>query len=84
MFEKETYINRRKHLAQDIDNGIILLLGNEESPMNYTDNVYRFRQDSNFLYFVGIDKPHLAAIIDVDAGETTLFGDDLSMAGHFR
>jgi len=54
-------------------------MGNQESPMNYQDNIYPFRQDSNFLYFLGIDKPDLAAVIDIDAGETTLYGDDLTI-----
>lgn len=76
LFEEKTYADRRKRLQQAIPSGIILLMGNEESPSNYTDNVYPFRQDSNFLYFLGIDKPGLAAIIDVDAGKTILFGDD--------
>ena len=79
MFDPNTYINRRKQLQNKLNNGVLLILGNEESPMNYTDNTYHFRQDSNFLYFIGIDKVHLAAIIDVDEGKTILFGDDLSV-----
>ncbi|NUN99840.1 MAG: aminopeptidase P family protein [Saprospiraceae bacterium] len=76
LFGATTYAERRKRLQQAIPSGIILLMGNEESPCNYTDNVYPYRQDSNFLYFLGIDQPGLAAIIDVDAGKTILFGDD--------
>ena len=34
--------------------------------MNYTANVYPFRQDSSFLYFWNVDQPGLAALIDVD------------------
>lgn len=79
MFAPATYQERRKKLIQEVKDGIILLLGNEESPMNYTDNVYPFRQDSNFLYFVGIDQPHLATVIDVDNNSVTLFGDDLTI-----
>ena len=63
-------------LMSRLDKGIVLLLGNEESPKNYHDNSYRFRQDSNFLYFLGLNKPHLAAILDVEAGTTTLYGTD--------
>ena len=47
--------------------------------MNYAGNTYHFRQDSNFLYFFGIDKPGLAAVIDIDANREILFGDELSM-----
>lgn len=77
MFSQTTYTRRRQQLMEAIsDNGLILLLGNEESAKNYKDNTYRFRQDSNFLYFLGWDRPHLAAILDLQSGHTTLFGDD--------
>lgn len=76
MFGPSTYQERRKALLSRLNKGIILLLGNEESPKNYQDNTYRFRQDSNFLYFLGLDKPHLAAILDIEAGTTTLYGTD--------
>lgn len=80
MFDAATYIHRRRKLVEKLNNkGIVLLLGHEESPINYAGNVYPFRQDSNFLYFIGLDKPSLAAIIDLDAGATTLFGDDLGV-----
>lgn len=76
MFSKETYAARRKKLAETVSGGLILLPGNEESPMNYTDNTYHFRQDSTFLYYFGIDQASLAGIIDADSGESMLFGDD--------
>jgi Xaa-Pro aminopeptidase len=47
--------------------------------MNYTDNTYRFRQDSHFLYYFGIDVAGLAAIIDADSSEEIIFGNELSM-----
>ena len=76
MFSKETYTKRRSQLAKTVDSGIILLPGNEESPMNYADNTYHFRQDSTFLYYFGIDQPSLAGVIDCDSGKSMLFGDD--------
>jgi len=79
MFSKETYMQRRKMLSEKLDSGIILLLGNEESPMNYVDNGYHFRQDSTFLYYFGVDLPYLAAVIDVDSQDIFLFGDDLTI-----
>ena len=48
--------------------------------MNYAANVYPFRQDSSFLYFWNVDQPGLAAVIDVDAGTETLFGDEVTIA----
>lgn len=78
-FSIDTYINRRQKLIKSLNSGVLLFLGNEESPMNYTDNGYHFRQDSNFLYFFGIDQPGLAAIIDVDNNEEVIFGNELSI-----
>ena len=79
MFKKEIYKNRRVILQKNIKSGLILLMGNEETGMNYKDNTFRFRQDSTFLYYLGIDIPHVAAIIDVDENKTILFGNDLSI-----
>ena len=79
MFSRDTYTRRRKRLVNDIENGLVLLLGNDEMPMNYKGNTYRFRQDSSFLYFTGLDLSGLSAVIDVEVGETILFGDDLSI-----
>lgn len=80
MFEKSTYINRRKALKDKNLNGLGLFLGNIDSPMNYTDNTYHFRQDSSFLYFFGLDFQQLAGIVDFDNGEDYLFGDDVDIA----
>lgn len=79
MFNRETYITRRQKLKQKISNGIILLPGNIDSPMNYADNTYYFRQDSSFLYFFGLDFQKLAGVIDVDSGEEIIFGDDVDI-----
>jgi Xaa-Pro aminopeptidase len=79
MFKPETYIQRRKTLAERVGSGLILLLGNDESPMNYADNGYHFRQDSTFLYYFGIDFPGLAAVIDIENGTQTIFGNDYTI-----
>ncbi len=79
MFSAETYIARRKALKGKISEGLILLLGNVDVPMNYTDNTYHFRQDSSFLYFFGLDFQGLAGVIDVDSGEEIIFGNDVSI-----
>jgi len=79
MFNAQIYIERRNRLKQLVKSGLILLLGNEESPMNYTDNTYHFRQDSTFLYYFGLDFPGLAAIIDVDENKETVFGNELTI-----
>jgi Xaa-Pro aminopeptidase len=79
MFSKETYVARRSTLKKSINKGIALFLGNQESPMNYADNTYHFRQDSSFLYYFGLDFAGLNAIIDFESGEEILFGDELTI-----
>jgi Xaa-Pro aminopeptidase len=79
MFAKETYIERRKKLKNTVGSGIILLLGNNESPMNYADNTFHFRQDSTYLYFFGMNIPNVAGLLDCDSGEEWIFGDDLTV-----
>lgn len=79
MFSAPTYAQRRQQLMQQVGRGLILLLGNEYSPKNYLDNTYNFRQDSNFLYYIGLDQAHLAALMDTETGETVLFGNELSI-----
>lgn len=59
--------------------GLILLLSNDESPMNYLSNPYHYRQDSTFLYYIGLDEPNVFAIIDLDEDKEIIFGDDLSI-----
>ncbi len=80
MFPKETYRKRRADLTKKMANrGIILLPGHAESPVNYPNNAYRFRQDSSFLYYFGLALPGLAATLDTETGEATLFGDDFTI-----
>jgi Xaa-Pro aminopeptidase len=79
MFDTDTYIARRRRLQTDLQTGLILLLGNHLSPMNFRDNPYPFRQDSSFLYFFGLDCPGLVAVIDVDQDIECVFGDDLTV-----
>lgn len=79
MFNKLIYIQRRKTLIEKIGSGLVLLLGNDESPMNYADNGYHFRQDSSFLYYFGIDFPGLTGVIDVDNNQQIIFGNDFTI-----
>jgi len=79
MFSQETYVARRKRLIEQLGGGVVLLPGNEESPMNYPENTYRFRQDSSFLYFFGLDSPNLCGVIDADEESSTIFGEELTL-----
>ena len=79
MFAREVYIKRRETLRKMLGSGIVLLPGNNESPINYPNNAYRFRQDSTFLYFFGLDHPCYTAVMDIDSGGELLFGDDYTV-----
>ena len=79
MFSAETYTHRRNKIAAQVKDGFILIMGNEESPKNYKDNIYTFRQDSNFLYCCGIDQPGLYLGIDLSTGKSILFGQEITM-----
>lgn len=79
LFSAETYQLRRKNLSEKIKSGLVLILGNADVPKNYVDNTYHFRQDSNFLYYAGIDLPDLSLLLDLDEGKTYLCGDDRTM-----
>ena len=79
MFKSEVYVKRRISLHKSMKTGIGLFIGNVEAPMNYPANAYHFRQDSDFLYFFGLDLPGFAAVMDFDAGRDWIFGDDFSL-----
>ena len=79
MFETSVYKNRRARLKEKVKRGLVLILGNGEAPANYTDNTYKFRQDSSFLYFFGLNQPGFAGVIDIDSGDEYLFGNDVDM-----
>lgn len=80
MFNKSIYINRRQALLENLREsgatGIVVFMGNVDAPAQYKDNCYKFRQDSTWLYYFGIDEPRFAAIIDLDSGDQTLYADD--------
>lgn len=79
MFDKAIYKERREILKKKLNGGICYFPGNNESSMNYPSNTYLYRQDSSFLYYFGLDRPGLAAVIDLDSGDDILFGDDRSI-----
>ena len=79
MFETSVYRNRRARLKEKVKSGLVLILGNGEAPANYTDNTYKFRQDSSFLYFFGLNQPGFAGVIDIDSGDEYIFGNDVDM-----
>ena len=79
LFDKQTYVQRRSVLKEQVGSGIILLMGNNDSPSNYPANAYRFRQDSSFLYYFGQHREGLAGIIDIDNNREYLVGNDIDI-----
>jgi Xaa-Pro dipeptidase len=79
MFDANIYQERRNNLKNKFDSGLLLFLGNEETPANYLANTYAFRQDSSFLYYFGIDRAGFAAIIDIDNNLETIFANDFGI-----
>ncbi len=86
MFTKETYVRRRSALRNKMEGlfpegkrGIALFIGNVEAPAQYRDNCYKWRQDSSWIYYFGIDEPRYAAVMDLDSGEETVYADDFEI-----
>ena len=85
MFDSKVYVNRRRALLEGMatrlsgEKGIAIFVGNADAAMNYRGNDYKFRQDSSFLYFWGIDEPWFAAVLDLDNGDECLFGNDVDI-----
>ncbi|NVN93902.1 MAG: aminopeptidase P N-terminal domain-containing protein [Bacteroidetes bacterium] len=79
MFAKRNYIDRRNQLKKDVKSGLILILGNKDVAFNYPANTFTFRQDSNFLYFFGLNHADLAGVIDIDNNKDYIFGNDVDM-----
>ena len=76
MLATDIYTQRREKLMETLDSGLVLLMGHDESPMNFTDNPYPFWQDSSFLYYMGLSQPGMAALIDVEEGYSTVLAHE--------
>ena len=80
MLNKEVYANRRKKLKENFKDGLILIMGNNFSPLDCEDNTYPFIQDATFKYYFGIDYNGLIGLIDIDKNEEIIFGNDYTMS----
>jgi Xaa-Pro aminopeptidase len=79
LFASHVYKERRDRLSAVFSTGTALFLSNNESPANYPANTYRYRQDSNFLYFFGLSLPNIVGVIDFEQKKSLLFGDDFTI-----
>ncbi len=79
MFDSSVYKNRRDGLRKQLQSGLLLFPGNTDAAFNYPANPYHFRQDSNFIYFFGLNQAGLAGVMDLDSGEDIIFGNDVDI-----
>ena len=75
------FLSRRNRLRELLssEKGIVVFIGNVESAAQYRDNGYKWRQDSNWLYYFGIDEPRFAAVLDLESGAETVYADDFGI-----
>jgi hypothetical protein len=79
MFKSEIYSKRRAGLHKIMKSGLGLFIGNVDAPMNYPANQYHFRQDSDFLYYFGLDLAGFTGLMDFDSGKDWIFGNDIDI-----
>ena len=79
MFTKDFYVKNRAALKKLMNKGIAFFVANDEASMNYPDNTYHYRQDSNFAYFFGLNHSDLVGVIDFESGEEILFGQEVTI-----
>lgn len=70
--EPSLFAARRRRLSAALGGAPIFLHGHRALARNFAANVYRFRQDSSFLYFCGLRRPGCGLRIDA-GGFSTLF-----------
>ena len=79
LFDKNIYIERREVLKKQLGSGLVIFFGNNDSPVNYPSNIYKFRQDSSFLYYFGLHREGLVGVIDIDNDNEYLIGNDIDI-----
>ena len=84
MFDSSIYKHRRAALLDAMraagQHGIMIFVGNTDvMSQGWNASVYRFRQDSAWIYFFGVDRPDWAAIMDIDSGEVMMFANDVDI-----
>jgi len=70
---RQKFINVFKQTVAEGSDGVVFLYGGQVSNRYNTDTEEEFRQESNFLYLTGIDKPDFALAIDMETEQSILF-----------
>ncbi len=86
MLDAKIHSARRRKLRETLRGGAILWLGNSLQPRTYPANAYPFRQNSHFLYYVGLADPDIAVVSFLDDDRDVLFArpvtvDDIVWSG---
>lgn len=68
--------DKRRRLRREVEGGAIWIPGHDQAPRNYAGNPYRFRQNSNLLYFTGVKRPGVDLLILPDGEEILYFPDE--------
>lgn len=71
-FKKEFFIHNRDRLSKVLPRSYVILTSSAVLQQS-ADLSYPYRQDSNFWYLTGINRPDFYCGIDTQSGETTLF-----------
>ncbi len=73
IFDKSEYKSRRVKLMESISDGIAVFIGSESA-----------KQNSNFIYFTGVEQPSSILIIDGMKKESVLFLTSVDSREHIR
>jgi Xaa-Pro aminopeptidase len=58
------YIKRRKELAKELENNSLTIIFGSREKYRNNDIKYKFRQNSNFLYLIGLNKPNTISLLE--------------------
>ena len=61
--EKKDLLTRRKAVLREVENNSIILIYGSKNIIKTNDIEYDFRQDSDFLYLIGIKESNLVSLI---------------------
>ena len=72
MFPKEVYVSRRENLRNLLGSGVIIFPSYPQRVLS-NDTHYKFRQQTDFLYFTGYPEPQSAAIIEFNDNNEIIY-----------
>ena len=80
MFSKETYVKRRELLRERVSRGgLIRVAGQQRGSEKLSRQRLPFPSGQQFPLLLRSQTARPVGLLDIDAGEDWLFGDDLSM-----